>query len=100
MTTLQHFSRRVPIPRPSVRSCYAAAETHPGFSPVIPLIKRESTGSTRGRHSRIGIAIYPDPVSIGPYLDLGLYLYRNPQRQLRHAHRRAGVVAGFWAVEL
>jgi hypothetical protein len=37
---------------------------------------------------------------VGAYLDFGLYLHRNPQWQLRHADRGAGVAAGLGAVEL
>jgi hypothetical protein len=50
--------------------------------------------------TRFGVAARPDSRSVGAYRDFGLYLHRNPQRQLCHAHRGAGVVTRFETDEL
>ncbi len=42
----------------------------------------------------------PPPLLASGYLDLGLYLYRNAERQLHETDRRAGVVPGRRAVEI
>src|SRR5215210_1669863 len=52
------------------------------FSSVIPLIKRESTGSRKGGPSRGGVAIHPDLVS-GPLPEYSGTLRSRPGRRSR-----------------